>query len=101
MSGDNDSPWTAQQIVDGLRGEDPECRQKALDQLFLGSKNGAVLLQARALTVQATTTSRLDAGRLFNGLVYLAQQFGKAIGLQLAWVPEPQSLEIAPGNLLR
>jgi len=88
-------------IVTGLRSEDAKARQKALDALFPGAKGGAVLLQARALSVQATTTSELDAGKLFNGLLYLAQQFGKALGLHLAWVPEPQSLEIAPGPVLR
>jgi len=99
---ENGKPWNAQQIVDGLRSDSPQKRQQALDQLFLGSKSGAVLLQAGTLSLYATTTTSTDAGRLFNGLLYLAQQFGKPLGLQLSWVPEPEQLEIVkPGQMLR
>lgn len=76
-------------IVCGLRSDDPEKRRKALDAVF-NDRNGsfgAVLVTAGAMTSQMSSTTTLDAGRLFNALLYVQQQLGASLGLALGWVP--------------
>lgn len=76
-------------IVEGLRSEDVEERTHALDALFPDS-GGAILLHVKDLAnTRVSTSSKCDAPRCFAALLFLAQQFGKHLGLKLAWVSEP------------
>lgn len=89
-------------LVAMLRGDDNEKRRAALDALF--PNTSAVLLVARRDSVGFSTTTQIDAGRVFNGLLYVAQQAGSLLGLQLNWVPDPaqdKKLVVAqPGALV-
>jgi len=80
-----------QDIVEGLRSDDAEERTEALDELFPNS-GGTIMLHVKDLQqTQVSTTKQCDASRCFGALLFLAQSFGKHIGLHLAWVPDPKN----------
>lgn len=81
-------PITDTDIVAGLRSDDPKRRQVALDALTAGPGSfGAIFVHAQAMQSAVSSTSTLDAGRLFTAMLFLAQQLGAQVGLQLGWVP--------------
>ena len=87
-------------IVAGLRSHDENERRRAIDALF--PDESAVLLKIGAMSTHIATTSRCNAAGCFAALLFTAQQFGKLLGLALAWIPETESvLEIAPGQMLK
>jgi hypothetical protein len=87
-------------IVAGLRSEDPNRRRYALDRLF--PNEGATLITCRAMSTAVSTSSKIDASRMFVGLLFVAQQLGKVVGLQLNWAQDHQSDAgkiIVPGGM--
>jgi len=81
---------SAQDIIDGLRDDDGEVRAAALSALFPDG-NGAILMHVVDTDRSVVTaTQKCHPGLCFNTLLFVAQQFGKSFGLQLAWVPEPE-----------
>lgn len=94
---------TAEEIVAGLRNDQPAVRTKALEALF-PEEHGALLVRVRAQVVSLTATSTIDADRAFVGALQLAERLGKHLGLRLGWVPDPDQdnkLVVAPGEMLR
>lgn len=84
-------------IVTGLRSDDQDTRQAALEALF-PTGAGAVLVQAKAQAATITATRRVDAGRVFNALLWLSQNVGAHLGLQLNWIPtqpDPRQIQVA------
>lgn len=79
-------------LVSMLRSGDHLKRNAALQALFPNSR-GAVLMVAQATGVEVGVTPEVDAGRVFNGLLWLAQRLGKSLGLSLSWVPEAEDLQ--------
>ncbi len=76
-------------IIEGLRSEDVAERTQALDALFPDC-GGVVLLHIKdPANTRISTSSKCDASRCFAALLFLAQQFGKHLGLMLSWVPDP------------
>lgn len=91
-------------IVAGLRHDDHGVRQAALEALYPHG-SGAVLIHSKKDVAQITATTRVDAGRVFNALLWLSQNVGKHLGLALHWVPEqvvedPNKIQIVPGDAL-
>ena len=78
---------TNDEIVEGLRNADDAKRRAALDALF--PEGGVFMIKAGELATRTTATRTCDPSRMFIALLYLAQQFGKHLGMQLSWVPEP------------
>ncbi len=85
-----DFPLDADDIIEDLRSDDADDRTEALNALFPNC-GGAILVHVKDLNQTVVTAStECDASRSFAALLYLAQQFGKHLGLQLQWVPEPE-----------
>jgi len=91
------------EIVAGLRSDDEVKRREALESLFPHG-GGAVLIHARPDSAQITATTRVDAGRMFNALLWLSQNVGKHLGLALGWIPtveEQSKIQLVSGDALR
>lgn len=93
-------PMTDTDIVVGLQSEDEHERQRALEALF--PDGSAVIIHSTGKQVRLSTTKQMDAGRIFNGLLFLSQEIGRYLGLQLHWIPtgDPNAnkLVIAPAG---
>ena len=92
---------TAEEIVEWLQSSDPTERSAALDELLCGVDGGAVLITVGNQQAQVTASGAVDAGRMFNVLLSLTQQFGAAVGLQLQWVQapdDPKKIVVPPGT---
>ena len=99
MTETNGKPLTAEQIVEGLRGDDDAAFTAAFNALYPDPREGAVLIRCDALTDKVTSTSRLNPTRIFSRTLVVAQQTGNAIGHRLDWVraaPESE-LQLPPG----
>jgi hypothetical protein len=79
---------TDSDIVTMLRSDNPEDRRIALGQLF--PDGGAVMVSMGPKGSAISASATVDAGRMFGGVLYLAQQLGKPLGLQLNWVQPPE-----------
>lgn len=94
-------------IVAGLRSADQERRQKALSALFPEPGESAVLIHATTQNAMVATTRRVDVGRLFNAMLFVAQSLGKHLGLSLQWIhdqraamQEQDKIQVVPGDAL-
>lgn len=99
-----DQPATdPKRIVAGLRSENAEDRQRAMDALFPGEH--ALLIREREQSVSSCSTSRLDLGRMFSAVVAVGQQIGAGMGIQLNWVgtrnPKKPGIEVVCEGVLR
>ncbi len=87
-------------IVAALRSDDPKRRLAGLTAIC-GPVNGGVLLICTPRENRVTATNNLRPDSAFLGLLFIASQIGKMLGLQLDWVPKapPQDgLIVAPGG---
>lgn len=75
-------------IVTMLRDASPELRRQALEALFPHS-TGAVLVTLSKTETRVSTSQTIDAPRMFAAGLFLCQEFGKHLGLQLSWLPKP------------
>jgi hypothetical protein len=100
---DNRTKMTDSDIVAGLRSDNPKRRKAALEALC-GGIHGGVLLVCTPRENRVSATNNLRPDTAFLGLMFIAQQVGKSLGLSLQWVPEqapPQDgLVIASGGMV-
>lgn len=75
------------ELIAALKGADAEQRQKALQQLFpLGN---ALLLEARADGSNVIVAADpVELARIWTVLLLIAQNMGRALGMQLQWVQD-------------
>lgn len=101
MKKTNGKPLTDSEIVAGLRSDDADTRIRAFNELFPDGE--AVMVRTTAVQSHFAVTDHCHPAAIFGALLYLAQQFGKNMGLHLQWIPErqPDKLELPPSKILR
>lgn len=91
---------SADKLVEMLRSDDPKHRQAALEEIY-PDHHGVVLIElAPGKRSIATTQKCADVGGMFTTLVYSAQQYGKALGLNLNWIQDQEELAKAADKLV-
>lgn len=103
-TGDTPNPdgLTDAEIVEALRGTDPERREAALAALYPEAL-GAVLIQVERDSTAISIQSLCDAAKCFAATVFTAQQFARALGIELNWAePRHQKspIQVVPGSAI-
>lgn len=95
-------PLSAEEIVAGLRADDKEQRQAAVDALFPreGGELGGMVIKLHRDSGVVTMSQPVAAGNMFNVLLQVCEFLGGHLGLELKWTQKPvdaSKLVIPPG----
>jgi hypothetical protein len=76
---------SAQDLIDALRSEDPQTRQKAIDATFPGES--VLMISASMARTSVSTTTKLDPQAMFTATLFVQMQVAKMLGIDLHWIP--------------
>lgn len=74
-------------LLAGIKSSNKDVRRMALNAIF--PLHSAVLIVTDPKNTMVTATDRMDAPSVFQGLLFVAQQIGRFLGLELNWIPDP------------
>jgi hypothetical protein len=85
-------------MIRALKSDDTQVRKEALTAMF--PFQSAVLIVTDKKNTAVTATDKMDAPSVFQALLFVAQQVGKFLGLQLNWMPDPEVAKASEDKII-